>query len=96
MEFYSRFGDLWEAGVKSTKFLIKRVLINAKLTFEEFCTILHQIEAILNSLLMSNDPKDLDVLTPGHFLIVRRLTIIPDEDYSEIKDNRLSCFQCLQ
>lgn len=93
------FGGLWEAGVKSTKFHIKRVLTNAKLTFEEFCTILSQIEAILNSrpiTPMSSDPNDFDVLTPGHFLIGRRLTSVPDRDYSEVKDGRLSRFQYLQ
>ncbi|GFT72666.1 integrase catalytic domain-containing protein [Trichonephila clavipes] len=42
------FGGLWEAGVKSFKHLIVK-LLNSKITFEEFETIIIQIEGILNS-----------------------------------------------
>lgn len=93
------FGGLWEAGVKSTKFHLKRVLGNAHLTFENLYTVLVQIEATLNSrpiTPMSSDPSDLDVLTPAHFLIGRRLTSIPDGDYSDLPINRMSQYQYMQ
>lgn len=59
------FGGLWEAGVKSVKFHIKRVASNVNLAFEEYYTLLTQIEAVLNSRPLSslstniNDPEPL-------------------------------------
>ncbi|XP_065356502.1 uncharacterized protein LOC135950906 [Calliphora vicina] len=64
-------GGLWEAAVKSFKFHLKRVAGSHKFNFEEFSTILTQIEGILNSRpisAMSDDPADFKALTPGHFL----------------------------
>ncbi|XP_068149481.1 uncharacterized protein [Drosophila tropicalis] len=66
------FGGLWEAGVKSMKYHLKRTLGEQVLTFEEMATVLAQIESCLNSrplCPLSNDPDDLMVLTPGHFLM---------------------------
>lgn len=92
-------GGLWEAGVKSCKFHLKRVLGNASVTYEEFYTLLTEIEAILNSrplTPLSSDPNDLSVLTPSHFLTGKPLTSLPDPDLTEIKENRLSRFQRIQ
>lgn len=66
------FGGLWEAAVKSFKTYIKRIAGNATLKYEELYTLITQIEAILNSRpisRISDDPNDLNFLTPGHFLI---------------------------
>ncbi|XP_075158044.1 uncharacterized protein LOC142231314 [Haematobia irritans] len=65
-------GGLWEAGVKSFKAHFKKIAVNLKYTFEEFQTLLARIESCLNSrplYPMSEDPSDLNALTPGHFLI---------------------------
>lgn len=93
------FGGLWEAGVKSTKSHLKRVIGNASLVYEEFNSILIQVEAVLNSRPLSplsSDPNDLNPITPAHFLIGRALTAIPEPSYLELNENRLSRFQRLQ
>lgn len=93
------FGGIWEAGVKSVKANLKRVIGNAVLTFELFNTLLTQIEATLNSRPLSplsNDPSDLNPLTPAHFLVGRTLTAIPEPDYISKPINRLSHYQQCQ
>lgn len=93
------FGGLWEAGVKSAKSHLKKVLGSTLLTFEELNTVLIQIEAVLNSRPMTcltNDPNDLRVLTPGHFIIGDSLTSAPEPDLSTVQLNRLSRWQKVQ
>lgn len=93
------FGGLWEAGVKSVKSHIKRIVGNRKLTFEGFSTVLSQIEAVLNSRPLSplsSDPTDFNPLTPAHFLIGRSLTSVPEGNYINIKEARLNTYQKYQ
>lgn len=75
------FGGLWEAGIKSVKYHIKRVIGQAVLTYEELNTVLVQIEGILNSrplTPMSADPDDMSYLSPAHFLTGSTLTSYPE------------------
>lgn len=84
------FGGLWEAGVKSVKYHLKRTIGEQNLTYEEFSTVLTQIESCLNSrplCPLSNDPEDLMVLTPGHFLVGDALYALPE---MESKNMRLT------
>lgn len=90
------WGGIWEAAIKSTKYHLHRVVADAHLTFEKLYTCLTQIESILNSrplCAMSTDPSDMNILTPGHFLIGSSLTAFPEKDVSNIQTNRLSKWQ---
>lgn len=81
------FGGLWEAGIKSTKHHLKRVIGESKLTFEEMTTVLSQIEACLNSRpisqIIENSPRDSYPLTPGHFLVGEPLVLVPELNYED-------------
>nr|CAH7768784.1 unnamed protein product [Callosobruchus chinensis] len=93
------FGGLWEAGVKSIKHHLRRVLKDNHFTFEQFYTILVQVEAILNSRPispLSESVEDLNPLTPSHFLVGRPLMAVPDADVSTVPVNRLSLYQHIQ
>ena len=85
-EHSPHFGGLWEAAVKSFKTHLKRVVGSVKLTYEVMYTIRTQIEACLNSrpLVPINSPDDdsIEILTPGHFLICKPLTALPDPAFS--------------
>lgn len=64
-------GGLWEAAVKSVKQLLLKYLGNTLLTYEEFNTLLVQIEGCLNSRplgVIRDVPEDHVLLTPNHFL----------------------------
>ena len=60
---------------------LKKVVGETKLTFEECCTVLTQVEACLNSRPLCPLPdsdEGLEALTPGHFLIGQPLEALPD------------------
>ncbi|XP_071052909.1 uncharacterized protein [Onthophagus taurus] len=87
------------AAVKSAKYHLKRIVQNARLTYESFYALLVQIESILNSrplCPLSQDPYDLQALRPGHFLIGESLTTLPQRNVTEIPTNTLNNFQQLQ
>ena len=71
-----------------------------KLSFEQFTTVLTQIESCLNSRPLiptnSTDNDGIEVLTPGHFLIGRPVSALPDPQlsYKSISILRHLC-QCL-
>jgi len=64
------FEGLCEAGIKSTKFHLRRVIGEQILTYEELTTLLCKIKACLNSrpiYALSNDPSDPSLLHRGIF-----------------------------
>lgn len=93
------FGGLWEAGVKSTKHHLRRVIGTSTLTFEEITTVLAQIEGCLNSRPISQISDNLDEpfpLTPGHFLVGGPLVLPPDFNYESSNISTLKRWQYTQ
>ncbi|XP_046608569.1 uncharacterized protein LOC124299393 [Neodiprion virginianus] len=93
------FGGIWEAAVKSFKHHLRRILGNILLCFEDFNTLVIEIESILNSrplTPLSSDPNDPLALTPGHFLIGEPITSLPEIDFSTTPSNRLSTWKHVQ
>ncbi|XP_046976652.1 uncharacterized protein LOC124542811 [Vanessa cardui] len=92
------FGGLWEAGVKSIKYHMKRIL-TTYLTFEEMTTVLCQIEAVLNSRPISTIDDDIDnirPLTPGHILIGEAPIVVPGPSLENAKIHSLTRWQHTQ
>ena len=91
------FGNLLS---KASKKLLRRVIGEVKLTFEEMYSILTQIEACLNSGLLlpvhNFDDDDIEVLTPGHFLIGQPLMVLPDPAMSYQSVSLLRCWHLCQ
>ncbi|XP_036143398.1 uncharacterized protein LOC118645796 [Monomorium pharaonis] len=93
------FGGMWEAGVRSVKHHLRRVIDKHTLSFEEFSTLLCTIEACLNSrpiAPLSEAFDDYDCLTPGHFLIGSALTVAPEPSILHLNENRLSRWQIVR
>ncbi|UYV76985.1 hypothetical protein LAZ67_14002708, partial [Cordylochernes scorpioides] len=77
------FGGIWESNIKSVKMILKKVIGSSLLTFEELTTFLTQIEATLNQrplTPLSEDPNDLEALTPAHFLSGPSTSNLPETD----------------
>lgn len=93
------FGGIFEAGIKSAKYHVKRVMGNSHLTFEEISTLFTQVEAVLNSrplCPLSSSPDDFLCLTPGNFLIGRALNALPTPHVEDCNENHLQRYARLQ
>ncbi|XP_062534520.1 uncharacterized protein LOC134203653 [Armigeres subalbatus] len=87
------FGGLLEAAVRVTKNHLMKVIGENPVSAEDYSTLLTQVEACLNSrplTPMSDDPNDLEPLTPAHFLIGSSLQALPDPALTSIPANRLN------
>lgn len=92
-------GGIWEAGIKSAKHHLYRVVGERSLTFEELSTVFCRVEAVLNSrplCSLSDNPNEFEVLTAGHFLIGQSLLAVPEYDFEDVPQNRLSRWQSIQ
>lgn len=93
------FGGLWEAAVKSTKTHLKKIAGETALTYEEWTTLLIQVEAVLNSrplCPLSSSPEETNFLSPGHFLVGGPLVALPEPSLLDYRENILSRWQLIQ
>lgn len=86
------WGGFWERLVKSVKICLKSAIGKNVLTYDELNTLLTEVEYVVNIrplTYISNDARDLEPLSPAHFLNTSQQSIIMDEinyDGSEIAD----------
>ena len=72
--FASHFGGVWERQIRSIRRILRGLLKQQALSIENLETLFCEVEAIINSrplTRVSNDPKDLNVLTPSHLLTLK-------------------------
>lgn len=74
------WGGFFERMVGCVKRCLRKVLGNARLTFDELFTVLVEVEGTLNSrpITYEYDETSEEVLTPSHLLFGRRVKTMPD------------------
>lgn len=76
----SHHGDVWEQMIRSVRKILNVTLRLQKLDEESLHTLMCEAEAILNSRPItkaSNDPNDLEALTPNHLLLLKSKPSLP-------------------
>ena len=83
------WGGFFERMVGTVKRCLKKVLGNARLTFDELVTVLLEIEQTVNGrpLTYEYDEVGGEMLTPAHLIHGRRLVSVPDEVRDEDSDS---------
>ena len=74
------WSGLFERMVKSTKRCLRKMIGQAKFSYDEMYTAIVEVEAIINSrpLTFLNSSDTEEPLTPSHLLVGRRLLSLPD------------------
>lgn len=93
-------GGVFERLIKSVKRCLRKMIGQAKLTYDELSTAVIEVEAIINSrplTYVSSDDLD-EPLTPSHLLVGRWILSLPDnlsyqrdnDDDYEVDSNHLN------
>ena len=93
------FGGVWERLVRSCKKAMVAILGNRSLTDEVLLTTMCLVEQTLNARPItpaSDDPEDLEPLTPNHFIIGRANVCIPFIPNAEVYANQRKMFRSSQ
>lgn len=84
------WGGFYERMVQLVKRTLRKILGNARLTYEELMTVLVEVEGTLNSRPLTYVYSDVceQPLTPSHLVIGKRLATLPDSsDLSDEEDD---------
>ncbi|XP_053968361.1 uncharacterized protein LOC128869783 [Anastrepha ludens] len=91
-------GGYWEIGIKRVKYHLKRVMSEILLSYEEFNTLLTEVEACINSRPLCDNSAaagDVEVLTPGHFIVGEPLKSIPEPEGQGLRGNLRQRWQAI-
>lgn len=92
-------GGLWEAAIRLAKYHLKRTLQNQLLSYEDFNTLLVQVESLINSrplTPLTDDPTNYEAITPGHFLIGQSLQSLPEVPVDDCRHTYASKYRHLK
>ena len=92
----AHFGGVWERLVRSGKKAMVSILVNRSLTDEVLTTTMCLVEQTLNARPItpaSDDPEDLEALTPNHFILRRANVCIPFIPNAEVYSNHRKMFR---
>ena len=93
-------GGIYESLIKQVKRAVRVVVGTQNLTWNEMSTVFAEVKSLINGRPLgypSNNPNDLQPLTPNHFLIGRATNSVPHESFkkSEILSRRFEFIQSL-
>ena len=81
----SHMGGVWERVIRSVKRVLNALLRSQTMDDEGLQTLMCEVEAILNGrplTKVSDDPYDLNALTPNHLLLLRSTASFPPGIFS--------------
>ena len=85
------YGGWWERLIGLTKGTLKKVLGRSYVNYTTLCTVVTEIEALLNDrplTYVTSGTSDPDPLTPSHLIYGRRLTSLPFHESSDVDVTR--------
>lgn len=90
-KFIAWWGGFWERMIRAVKSCLRKTLGKGFFDFEQLTTILTEAENVVNSRPLSYLPSEATepvVLTPSHFLTVRKSTTLPSSNAAETSGSR--------
>ena len=83
----SHAGGVWERMIRSIRKILRSILGNQLVNDETLLTVITEVEKILNDrplTRVTNDPNDLDPLTPSQLLLLRPNSSLPSTDLGNL------------